>query len=102
MHWEEFKAHRRAQLEKAGYALWVYKAHDPLSCPDSHAAFDEITLPPDHDFWKTWFPPHSAKCHCSAYGCARASIVPIMGGNLEKPLPKGWQHIDPTKGEGAF
>lgn len=102
MHWEEFKAKRRAQLEKASYALWVYRVHDPLYCPDSHAAFDAIALPPDHEFWEKWFPPHSSKCHCSAYGIHRASIAHIMGADLEKQLPKGWQAIDPKAGEGAF
>jgi len=102
MHWEEFKAHRRAQLEKAGHAFWVYRVHDPLYCPDDHAAFDAITLPPDHDFWKTWFPPHSARCHCAVYGIARASIVHIMDGDLNKELPENWRSIDPTVGGSAF
>jgi uncharacterized protein with gpF-like domain len=96
------KKHRLAQLRDAAFDLWIYRAYDPISCPQSHAAFDGIVLPPDHPFWQRWTPPHKGKCHCGVVGARSERGARRLGGDPEKQLPTWWEHVDPNEGEGAF
>lgn len=102
MDWVENKAQRTAQLRAGGFDLWVYRAHDPLYCPESHASFDGVVLRPDHPFWQRWMPPHRAKCHCGVYGARSERGAVRLGGDLGKVLPDWWRDVDPAAGEGAF
>lgn len=102
MDWREVKEMRVDQLRSAGFAFWVYRAYDPLSCPESHAAFDGVVLSPDHPFWARWLPPFSQRCHCGISASHFATGVHRVGGKPDKPLPDWWQDVDPEAGEGAF
>lgn len=97
-----YKAKRIAQLHEGGFSLWVYRCHDSLSCPDSHAAFDGVVLPPDHPFWALWVPPHKGRCSCGVYGARSDRSARRLGGDPDKPLPTWWEDVDPNAGEGAF
>jgi uncharacterized protein with gpF-like domain len=97
-----FKERRLAQLRTGGFALWVYRAHDPISCPESHAAFDGVVLPPDHPFWERWRPPHRGRCGCSVAGARHERGAQRLGGDPDKALPTWWETVDPNDGEGAF
>ncbi|MFN3973433.1 MAG: hypothetical protein ACK4L4_19115 [Gemmobacter sp.] len=98
MDWREFKAQRIAQLRGSDFAYWVYRAHDPLSCPDSHRALDGIVLSPEHPFWARWTPPHGARCHCAIVGGSLPGGILRRGGDPDKVLPDWWQTVDPTDG----
>lgn len=56
-----------------------------------HSAMQGITLPVDHPFWDTHYPPNGWNCRCS--------VIPVAGGNITpeasivKPvLPKGFSN----------
>lgn len=99
---ETFKVQRLAQLREGGFTLWVYRAYDPISCPESHAAFNGVVLPPDHPFWDRWRPPHQGKCHCGIAGARLSRFARRLGGDPDKALPNWWASVDPNDGEGAF
>ena len=44
---------------------WRYKHADWVANPRlQHVAWNNLTLPHDHPFWKTHFPPNGWSCHC--------------------------------------
>lgn len=86
-----FNARRRAQLDDAGFRLWVYSASVPDICPPEHAELDGIVLAPDHDFWKLYLPPNSFDCRCSVYGGHLPGSARRLGGDPDKPLPGWWR-----------
>ena len=98
----DYKALRINQLHEGSFSLWVYCCYDPLSCPDSHAAFNGVVLPPEHPFWRRWTPPHRAKCACGVAGARSERGARRVGGDPEKQLPTWWDQVDPDDGEGAF
>lgn len=102
MDWAVFKQRRIEQLHEAGFDLWVYRCYDPLSCPESHAAFNGIVLPPDHPFWARWLPPHNGRCHCGIAGARSDRGAKRVGGDPGKALPTWWTDVDPNEGEGTF
>jgi hypothetical protein len=87
----KYGRHRLGQLRGGTFKLWVYWAHDPLSaCAEKHMPFDGIALPPDHLFWRLYFPPCDSECSCHVSGCRSEADVRRLGGNPDKHLPEGW------------
>lgn len=77
---------------------WRYKHADWVANPRlQHVAWNNLTLPHDHPFWQTHFPPNGWGCHCR--------VTPVAGREYEKAkaagqaeLPAGWNEIDPKTG----
>ena len=52
-----------------------------------------LTLPRDHPFWRTHFPPNGWGCQC------RVTAVRLPRDTDAKAPPEGWDAIDPKTGE---
>lgn len=95
-----YMAGRRAQLLAAGFPLWVYKHRDIVKVPRrQHLSWDGLTLPYNHPFWDKHFPPQGFGCRCDVYGAWSERGAARVGGVIDKPLPDGWNSIDPKTGE---
>jgi hypothetical protein len=58
-----YAAGRLAQLKEAGYRYWVYKHSDSVAHPrPQHLAWNGLTLPADHPFWQSHYPPNGWNC----------------------------------------
>ncbi|AHJ98946.1 phage head morphogenesis protein [Hymenobacter swuensis] len=73
--WEEF--------EESPFLLQYETVGDSRVRPE-HRAWDGITLPADHPWWQTHYPPNDWLCRCTAIGAAPdarptpASILPAL------------------------
>jgi hypothetical protein len=57
-----YAAGRLAQLKDAGFQLWVYR-HSGSEHPRlQHLAWNGLTLPANHPFWQTHYPPSGWNC----------------------------------------
>lgn len=101
------QAHRRRTGSAKGQPdlYLVYDAVNDDRTRPEHAAMDGITLPLDHPFWRTHFPPNGWYCRCTVHGYSRDDLdrrglritsdkgvapflVPIKGGATRR-LPDG-------------
>ena len=90
-----YAAGRHAQLLQGEYPYWMYRHSDAVQRPrPQHLAWDGLTLPPDHAFWKAHFPPNGWGCKCRAIGVRSASQARRLGGDPDKPLPRNWNVRD--------
>lgn len=96
-----YAAGRYAQLVAGNFPLWVYKHGGSREPRPEHLALDGICLPPDHPFWKIWYGPSDWGCTCYALGARSARAARRLGGDPDKPLPEGWDVLDPRKGTPA-
>jgi len=92
-----YSAGRRAQLMAPGLLavrpFWRYVHADGVLHPrPMHLAWHGLTLPYDHDFWKTHFGPNGWGCQCRVV----AVRAPADGDSTEPPA--GWDDIDPKTG----
>lgn len=55
----------RIQADKETLPLLQYDALNDSRTRPSHRALDGVTLPIDHDFWKTHYPPMGYNCRCT-------------------------------------
>lgn len=96
-----YAAGRLAQLKEAGYRYWVYKHSDSVAHPrPQHLAWNGLTLPADHPFWQTHYPPSGWGCRCRVVGANGAEGAKLLGGNPDyNAPPEGWDAIDPKTGE---
>ncbi|GIX31380.1 MAG: hypothetical protein KatS3mg124_1852 [Porticoccaceae bacterium] len=95
-----YAAGRLAQLKEAGFPLWVYR-HSGSEHPRlQHLAWDGLTLPADHPFWQTHYPPSGWGCRCRVVGADGPKSAARLGGKpgYTEP-PAGWDEIDPKTGE---
>ena len=95
-----YAAGRLAQLRDAGFRYWIYR-HTPNEHPRlQHLAWDGLTLPADHPFWQTHYPPSGWGCRCRAVGADGPESAKLLGGKpgYTEP-PAGWDAIDPKTGE---
>jgi hypothetical protein len=95
-----YAAGRLAQLREAGFRYWVYR-HSGAEHPRlQHLAWNGLTLPADHPFWQTHYPPNGWGCRCRVVGASGPETAKLAGG---KPgytdPPAGWDAIDPKTGE---
>lgn len=78
--------------------FWRYVHNDSVLHPRPlHQLWGSIrlTLPWDHEFWKTHFPPNGWGCHCRV----TAVEAPAEGDATEPP--EGWNATDPKTGTPA-
>jgi len=95
-----YAAGRLAQLRQGGFPFWVYRHSDSVAHPrPQHVAWDGLTLPAGHPFWKTHYPPSGWGCRCYVLGARDAKGARRLGGDPGKALPGGWDAIDPKTGE---
>lgn len=95
-----YAAGRLAQLRAGNFALWIYQHNDSVQHPRPlHLAWDNITLPPEHPFWRARYPPSGWGCRCYIVGARSARGARRLGGDPDKALPDGWDTIDPKTGE---
>jgi uncharacterized protein with gpF-like domain len=76
-------------------SFWRYIHSDSVMSPrPQHAAWGAsgLTLPHDHPFWKTHFPPNGWGCHCSVHPVR----MPAQG-DATTP-PEGWDSVDEKTG----
>lgn len=52
------------QKTKKDFPLLQYITQHDENVRDEHAAYDGTTLPVDHPFWRTHFPPNGFRCRC--------------------------------------
>lgn len=95
-----YAAGRYRQLTEPGYLklrpYWRYVHNDSVMSPrPQHAAWGQarLTLPHDHPFWKTHFPPNGWGCQCRVV----ATEAPAPG-DATAP-PEGWDKILDKTGE---
>lgn len=103
------QAHRRRTGSSRGQPdlYLVYDAVNDDRTRPEHAAMDGITLPMDHPFWRTHFPPNGWYCRCTVHSFTKNQLdrrgrkvtsnagvapflKPIAGGALRR-LPDGTQ-----------
>jgi hypothetical protein len=93
-----YAAGRMAQLVEGGFTLWVYRHGGSVEPRIIHLGWDGLVLPPDHPFWATHAPPNGWGCSCYVVGARSFAGAQRLGGQPGKPLPDGWQAIDPKTG----
>jgi hypothetical protein len=95
-----YHAGRLAQLRAGKFPLWVYRHNDAVQHPRPlHVSWNGITLPPSHIFWQTHYTPNGWGCECYILGARSPAAARRLGGDPDKPLPEGWDAIDPKTGE---
>lgn len=92
-----YAAGRYRQLTDPGFAaehpFWKYVHADGLLYPrPQHLAWNGLTLPMGHAFWKTHAAPNGWGCRCEIHPVA----APEPGAKTAPPT--GWQDIDPKTG----
>ncbi|BEH14265.1 phage minor head protein [Marinobacter shengliensis] len=93
-----YAAGRNAQLQEGGFEFWVYKHGGSAEPRTQHLAWDGLTLPATHPFWRTHFAPNGWGCSCYVVGARSEAAARRLGGNPGQPLPEGWNEIDPKTG----
>jgi hypothetical protein len=93
-----YAAGRRAQLEAGNFPLWIYRHGNSRDPRPEHVSWDGLVLPPDHPFWVKHSPPSEWGCSCYVLGARSARAARRLGGDPDKPLPAGWDTIDPATG----
>ena len=92
-----YAAGRLEQLQRFPY--WIYRHNDSVRFPRPlHQAWDGLTLPRNHEWWRTHYPPNGWGCRCYVVGTRRPSGARRLGGDPEKSLPAGWDTRDPRTG----
>jgi hypothetical protein len=93
-----YAAGRYRQLTDPGFLtlrpFWRYKHADGVLNPRlQHVAWNGLTLPHDHPFWQSHFPPNGWGCHCR--------VTPVDAREYEKSQaegkaepPEGWDERD--------
>lgn len=88
-----YAAGRLAQLQH--FPVWVYR-HSGAEHPRlQHKAWDGLTLPADHEFWRTNYPPNGWGCGCRVVGASSTDAALRLGGDpgFDAP-PAGWDARD--------
>jgi len=93
-----YAAGRMAQLVDGGFPFWVYRHGGSVEPRIIHLGWDGLVLPPDHPFWATHAPPNGWGCSCYVVGARSFRGAARLGGVPGKPLPDGWQRLDPKTG----
>lgn len=93
-----YAAGRLAQLVEGGFTLWVYRHGGSREPRIQHLGWDGLSLPPDHAWWATHYPPNGWGCSCFVLGARSDAGARRLGGDPEKPLPPGWDSVSPRTG----
>jgi len=90
-----YNAGREAQIREGGFTYKVYRHNDSVSFPrPHHVAWDGLTLPIDHDFWRTHSPQNGWGCRCYVLGARSERAAKRLGGDPGKDIPDDWNTID--------
>ena len=85
-----YQAGRWQQFIEGGAKYLRYIHADGVRHPRPlHVAWNGTTLPIDHPFWQSHYPPNGWRCHCRA---VRADV------NEVNTPPQGWKELDPNTG----
>lgn len=85
-----YQAGRWQQFTEGGAKFLRYVHADGVRHPrPQHVAWNGTTLPINHPFWQSHYPPNGWRCHCRA--------VRADQGEVTKP-PQEWSQIDPKTG----
>lgn len=93
-----YAAGRYQQLRDGGFDFWIYKHSGAREPRQQHLAWNGMTLPKDHPFWKTHGPKNGWGCECYVVGARSERGARRLGGEPGKQLPEGWDAIDPKTG----
>ena len=93
-----YAAGRYAQLLADDYPIWIYFHGGSKEPRQEHLDFDGLCLPPDHPFWKIFYPPSDWGCSCYVLGARSEREARRLGGKPDKKLPDGWDRINPKTG----
>lgn len=93
-----YAAGRYAQLVQGKFAFWVYRHGGSEDPRPEHLALDGLMLPPDHPFWRKFYPPSDWGCSCYVLGARSIAEAKRMGGKPELTLPDWWNATDPATG----
>jgi len=93
-----YNAGRLAQLRDGGFPFYMYKHGGSADPRPLHLSWDGIVLPAGHVWWQTHFTPNGWGCTCRVIGLRRPEDARRYGGDPNKPLPVGWDQIDPKTG----
>lgn len=73
---------------------WRYKHADWVANPRmQHVAWNNLTLPHDHPFWQTHFPPNGWGCHCRVTPVDAREYAKSQAAGEAEP-PAGWDARD--------
>jgi hypothetical protein len=75
---------------------WQYHHNDSVMHPRPlHVSWDGLTLPPDHPFWETHFPPNGWGCQCWVSAVSQDDFMAaIAAGRGPADAPDGTAGID--------
>jgi len=75
---------------------WQYRHNDSVMHPRPlHVSWDGLTLPPDHPFWQTHFPPNGWGCMCRVTAVSKEDFMrAIAAGRGPANAPTGTEGID--------
>lgn len=95
-----YAAGRFAQLTAENWKFWIYQHGGSDDPRHEHLhVFHGLMLPPDHPFWKKFYPPSDWGCSCFVLGANTLTQAKRLGGDPDKVLPDGWDTPDPATGE---
>lgn len=79
---------------------WQYKhSHSVMHPRPLHLAWDGLTLPPEHPFWQTHFPPNGWGCQCRVTAVSKTDFLKaVAAGRGPANAPTGLEGIDPGFG----
>lgn len=95
-----YMAGRWQQLTEPGNKLpfLVYRHSDGVRHPRPlHVSWNGLTLPANHVFWQTNYPPNGWGCRCTVFGASSQERQTAIKDGKGEP-PKGWNDIDPKTG----
>jgi uncharacterized protein with gpF-like domain len=79
-HWDNFQRNRQSRP----YLRYVHLENQLDPRPEHHL-WHNTTLPIDHPWWKTHFPPNGWHCHCTVQSLAEADLKTIPGLKFQPP-----------------
>jgi len=81
------------------FPVWVYRHSGSENPRLQHKAWDGLTLPADHPFWRTHYPPNGWGCGCRVAGARSREGARRLGGKPDYDAPPpGWDVPDPETG----
>lgn len=88
-----YAAGRLSQLQH--FPIWVYRHSGSPHPRLQHKAWDGLTLPSDHPFWQTHYPPNGWHCGCRVVGVRTRDAAGRVGGQPDYDAPPaGWDQRD--------
>jgi len=85
-----YAAGRLDQLRASRLPMWMYKHSESVVHPRPlHVSWDGITLPSDHPWWQTHYPPSAWGCKCRVVGVSPATAERLGARVLDEPPDDG-------------